>query len=547
VPPVYIELDKIYRQTDQKFISILNNLRDNNVNNKDLVILNQRYVPSFKPEESDSYIFLTTHNRKADEINRRALTKLPGSPVKFQAETGGDFKEHLYPVAPVLELKKGAQVMFIKNDYSGEKRYFNGKIGTIHSLDGGEIKVRFDDDSEEVVVDKYSWEKKKYALDKESNEIEEKITGTFSHYPIKLAWAVTIHKSQGLTFKKAVIDISDAFAPGQVYVALSRLVSLEGLILTSPFKISTIIPDHTIKQFSDQRTDPDDLMHSLQHDQEVFTGDMVRNAFDFESVFYSIDYHLRSYDKDLKRSVKQKHKPWAEQLLNDWHSEKTMARKFLGQLRKQTGYNFDSDKVRLLERIKAAREYFQPRIQSFSNRVLEKIGELKIEKGVKAYRNELRQLESIFYGQIQKIYKVETFIRTLLKGEELTKDILHNTSAYKDRKIKIPNLKIVKKKKSKINTKEVSYNLYKKGKKIPEIARERSLTYTTIEKHLAHYIKEGLIDVYELVKKKKVEKISAVIKKMGSEKLTPIKKVLGPKYSYGEIQMVIAHLECPYR
>jgi len=249
--------------------------------------------------------------------------------------------------------------------------------------------------------------------------------------------------------------------------------------------------------------------------------------------------------------------------LNDWHSEKTMARKFLGQLRKQTGYNFDSDKVRLLERIKAAREYFQPRIQSFSNRVLEKIGELKIEKGVKAYRNELRQLESIFYGQIQKIYKVETFIRTLLKGEELTKDILHNTSAYKDRKIKIPNLKIVKKKKSKINTKEVSYNLYKKGKKIPEIARERSLTYTTIEKHLAHYIKEGLvqksetgrtmallrmaIDVYELVKKKKVEKISAVIKKMGSEKLTPIKKVLGPKYSYGEIQMVIAHLECPYR
>ena len=236
--PLHIELNKIYRQSDKIFISLLNNLRDNSLTKEDIELLNKHYKPSFKPKRDDGYIFLTTHNRKADEINRQSLKDLPGKIFIYDAEIDGDFNEYLFPVEFKLELKKGAQVMFIKNDYSGEQRYFNGKIGLISYLSSDRIEVSFNDGTPPAAVEHYIWENKKFSLNKGTNEIEENIKGTFSHYPIKLAWAITVHKSQGLTFKKAIIDVSRAFAPGQIYVALSRLVSLDGLVLTGPVPLS---------------------------------------------------------------------------------------------------------------------------------------------------------------------------------------------------------------------------------------------------------------------------------------------------------------------
>ncbi len=244
---LHIELEKIYRQTDEKFISILNRIRENNLLESDLAFLNEHYHPLFKPAFDDGYIYLTTHNRRADEMNSNALKMLKGKLFSFDARVEDDFTDNLFPVEFTLQLKQDAQVMFIKNDYSGEQLYFNGKIGFVSVISDDEIVVSFKDGSPDATVERYTWENKRFFLNNETGEIEEKIIGKFIHYPIKLAWAITIHKSQGLTFKKAIIDVAGAFAPGQIYVALSRLESLDGLLLSSPLPATGPNPD---KDFS---------------------------------------------------------------------------------------------------------------------------------------------------------------------------------------------------------------------------------------------------------------------------------------------------------
>ncbi|GAF01874.1 ATP-dependent DNA helicase [Saccharicrinis fermentans] len=233
-PPLYVELEKIYRQSDDTFINLLNNLRNNIVTDADVKLLNKYYRPNYQQKSNEEIILLTTHNRIANDKNLKALRNIKEKSVFFKAEVIGDFSEHNYPTEAQLEFKKGAQVMFTKNDYSGEQKYFNGKIGTITRLHKDEIEVSFNNGDEPAIAEPYIWENKKYTVNKDSNEIEENIVGTFKQYPLKLAWAITVHKSQGLTFDKAIIDVQNAFAPGQIYVALSRLRSLDGLILTSP-------------------------------------------------------------------------------------------------------------------------------------------------------------------------------------------------------------------------------------------------------------------------------------------------------------------------
>ena len=231
-PPLYIELSKIFRQTDSNFISVLNNLRNNQITPQDVQILNQFVKPDFDLKANKGYITLTTHNSKADTMNAQALEDLKGELITYTPEITGDFPEKIYPIEYNLQLKVGAQIMFVKNDLNYEKNYFNGKMGVIKSLSSQEILVHFPEENKTIEVERYEWQNIRYKVNALTKEVEEEVLGTFVHYPIKLAWAITIHKSQGLTFDKAALDVSQVFMPGQAYVALSRLRSLDGQMVS---------------------------------------------------------------------------------------------------------------------------------------------------------------------------------------------------------------------------------------------------------------------------------------------------------------------------
>ncbi len=247
---ITIELKEIFRQSNRHFIDILNKIRDNEADNNTLEELNSRYNPGFDPDDREGYIRLTTHNQQAKNINLSRLEKIKGKEFQFTADIKGDFPEFSYPTEATLTLKKGAQVMFVRNDPSPDKLYFNGKIGRITEIDDSTVMVQCAGDSGPIPVEPAEWQNMNYRINESTREITEEIAGTFTQYPLKLAWAITIHKSQGLTFDKAIIDARASFAHGQVYVALSRCRSMEGLVLSSMISTFSIRNDTSVKSFS---------------------------------------------------------------------------------------------------------------------------------------------------------------------------------------------------------------------------------------------------------------------------------------------------------
>ena len=242
-----IELKKVYRQTDRHFIDILNHARDCTLTSQDISDLNARYVPGFSPKPEDGYIRLMTHNRQVDYVNETELEKLDSKPYTFVAAVTGTFPEESYPTADSLTLKKGAQVMFIKND--PERRFINGTLGEVKSIDKNSIAVRLAESGMVIDVEPMEWQNIRYQFDEESKEISSKQIGRFKQYPLKAAWAITVHKSQGLTFDKAIIDVHAAFSPGQAYVALSRCRTLDGLVLSSPVSASVFMKDKAVDAY----------------------------------------------------------------------------------------------------------------------------------------------------------------------------------------------------------------------------------------------------------------------------------------------------------
>ncbi|QHI37514.1 ATP-dependent DNA helicase UvrD2 [Kordia antarctica] len=289
-----IELKLIYRQQNQAFISILNEIRNDKLSPASAEILNKQYQPDFNPKKEDGYITLTTHNNRADAINQKELEKLKGKSKKYTAAISGNFNEKTYPNSENLVLKKEAQVMFIKNDSSPEKRYYNGKIGTVIHLDEDTITVKCSDD--DIIEATYeTWENIKYTLNQETKEISNNIEGTYTQIPLRLAWAITIHKSQGLTFEKAIIDAEASFAHGQTYVALSRCKTLEGIVLKTPIKSASIISDATINTFTKQleENEPDEA--DLQASKKAFQLNLMGEVFDYHSFMHPVKRLLDIY------------------------------------------------------------------------------------------------------------------------------------------------------------------------------------------------------------------------------------------------------------
>jgi len=365
-PPVYIEFQTIYRQSEEQFILLLNQVRNNEIDSNGKDILLSRYKPSFQPIKDDGFIILTTHNNKAEAINNNELKKLETILISFKAEIKGEVSEKSYPADEILNLKVGAQVMFIKNDSEKNKRYFNGRIGIITKIEGEKIFVKCKDELSDIEVKKETWKNIRYTLNKNSRLLEEEELGSFTQYPLRLAWAITIHKSQGLTFEKAIIDAGEAFAPGQVYVALSRCTNLEGMILKSEIRANTLYSDSRIVAFSQKSSTSSQLQQELAEGQKNYFQFILFSAFDFGLIIKNCQ-ELDSYVKEHYSSFNEETLQWIIQLNLKTQSQQETAKKFQGQLLQIFEEQDSSQKnEKLRKRVSAAAVYFCNELQQLS-------------------------------------------------------------------------------------------------------------------------------------------------------------------------------------
>jgi hypothetical protein len=562
-PPVYIELEKIYRQTDDVFIRLLNNLRNNSVGADDLALLKQFYREDFKPDLKDKYITLTTHNQKADALNRTSLAELKAELWRYKCDIEDEFSESSYPAEHVLELKVGAQVMFIKNDPTPEKRFFNGKIATVTDLQKDLIEVQTEGVKDKIKLEKFTWKNIRYTTDKVTNEIKEDVVGKFTQYPIKLAWAITVHKSQGLTFDKAIVDIGNAFAPGQIYVALSRLRSLDGLILTSLISGSGIRQDPNVSLFSKRKQEQPLLDEQIKSESEHFLRNYLLKCFDLSSLDNFVYEHVHSYTKDMNKSAKQKHFKWAQQLLKELTELKQNGNKFMSQILRLYQDRSKAGLELLLERTVAAENYFNPLLQQMSKNIFERMELVKQDKQVVAFLTELLEMEALFYEQYKSIRKATALLRATIAGRDFTKEDVNKLLNQAEREFQLqkvfamPNALDFNAKKTragkpkaekkdkvpKVDTKDLSLQLHREGKSIAEIAKERKLVVGTVEAHLAHYIATQEISAKGIIENRKLDKILKAIKELKTLQMNPIREHLGRDFSFGEIKIgVAAHL-----
>ncbi|MES2812354.1 MAG: helix-turn-helix domain-containing protein [Bacteroidota bacterium] len=564
-PPLYIELSKIFRQTDDLFISVLNNLRNNQISTNDVQILNQYVKPNFDLKENKGYITLTTHNAKADGMNAKALAELEGKLVQYQPEIIGDFPEKIFPVDESLQLKIGAQVMFLKNDLSPEKRFFNGKMGIIKSLSQEEILVHFPDENITITVDKYEWENIRYTVNHDTKEIEEEILGTFVHYPIKLAWAITVHKSQGLTFDKAALDVSQVFLPGQAYVALSRLRSLEGLVLLSPLQMNGISSDIDVMDYAENKADDEILANSLEQETKKFLLQCLKSAFDWNDLAQEWRNHQFSYNEKGENSEKSKHFIWAQKQTEVIWGILEPARKFSLQLDKLfSEENIDYQFIE--ERIHAAYGYFFEKMDNLVYEILWKLEEVKRIKKVKAFFDELLVLEELQIKAVLRLMKAKLLVKTIASRETISKENLtsEEIKTYKIKKseaiqqqFKALNITLIDddadierytkktkvKKVAKKSTVQETYELWLEQNTIKEIAAMRKLSAQTIGGHMAKLISSGAIPITAVLPEDKIEELAQAFKGYKEESLTPLKEKVGTKFTWDELKWFKASLE----
>ncbi len=632
---VQIELKHIYRQSDEHFIALLNKVRDNKIDQEVLTQLNSRYIANFQPKEEEAYITLTSHNQAARDINASKLALIEGKSLQYKATITGDFPSFSYPTDELLDVKMNAQVMFVKNDISQEKRYYNGKIGKVTRVVGEVIYVKCPGDTEEIDVKPDEWNNVKYTLDEETKEVKEEILGTFKQYPLKLAWAITIHKSQGLTFERAIIDAQAAFAHGQVYVALSRCKSFEGIVLYSKIAQSSVRTDTVVKNYTEEadKNAPDES-HLTQSKIEYQQG-LIHELFDFRAVKRHLENAKRTF---LTHENTVSSEAVAQVLLIEQQCRNeivVIGDKFKPQIE---GYFqqaiLPEENADLQQRIQKACGYFEEKLEllmpllkeipmATDNKAIEKLAlealqylekELFIKKACfvqaksgfvaqqylqtkanaeidylrapakpKVNKKTVAQQTShpdLYFAlhkwredlaanhdtegymilpqktlvQLVEMLPTSTAALKKVKGmgpakiKQFGTDILNVVNAYVDKnglqeiQLFLPDLEEVPKP-PKTDTKTLSYDLYKAGKTIEEIAAERGFAPTTIEGHLAHFVGTGHLDVLDFVEESKMQTIAAQFQQSETGLLGEVKAALGDDFSYLEIRMVQKHLE----
>ena len=564
-PPLYIELDKIFRQTDDQFIAILNNLRNNQISKDDLIFLNDYVKPDFDLKSNKGYITLTTHNAKADTMNAQALEDLEGTPITYKAEIIGDFPEKIYPIEFNLKLKVGAQVMFVKNDLNLEKRYFNGKIGVIKSIGKQEILVHFPEDNSTIEVEKYEWENIKYFVNDITKEIEEDVLGTFVQFPIKLAWAITVHKSQGLTFDKAALDVSQVFMPGQAYVALSRLRSLQGLVLLSPLRMNGISNDQDVMDYAENKASEETLTNSLELETKNFIHNYLKDSFDWQDLAQQWRNHYFGYKADSELSKKSKHIDWAKKQLDIVDQLLEPSRKFVSQINKLFSQeNIDLNFI--FERIQAAFNYFLQPMDNMVYEILWKIEEVQRTKNVKQFYDELLELEDLQTKAVMRLMKAKLLIETVVAGETISKEKLSSEAIkfYKTRKLETirqefnkVNITLIeneadidrysKKKKEpkepKKATIQETFELWNLKNDIDEIAKIRKLSPTTIEGHFIKLIENQTITIKEIVPEQKLKDLEAVFNGYEEDSLNGLMEMYPNQFTWNELKMFRASIK----
>lgn len=358
---VCLELDKIFRQRDADFVEILNQVRNNNISIEKFNRLNDRYTPDFDLENNQDFVVLTTHNAVSDDINESRLIDIDSKTFIFDAAIKGDFPEYLYPVEQQIVLKKGARVMFTANDHiNPERLYYNGKMGTVVELEDNNVYVTCDGEDDPILVNYETWENNTFSYNRKENSVDVKTIGTFTQLPLRLAWAITIHKSQGLTFQKVAIDAANSFTSGQVYVALSRCTSLDGIVLLSPINSNSIMVDSRIQRFSKNNFNEDLLPDFVNRKKRDTLCNMLIKLFSFNLLEVAV-LDLKGYVTEFRADFSDYTPEMVENILSIVQDLSDVGNRFAVQLRKITNAN---DFSLLNSRVNDAKKYFLQRLET---------------------------------------------------------------------------------------------------------------------------------------------------------------------------------------
>ena len=526
---VTIQLEKVYRQQDDAFLSILNDIRHGNPSLRTLQQLNSRYVA---PPAGQSFIRLTTHNQLADHYNETELARLTGKMFWYKAEVEGTFPETSYPTSDTMVLKVGAQVMFIKNDASGRHRYFNGRIGHVTYLDPKKVLVHCEGDKEPIEVEPLEWENTRYSLNPETREIEADVQGKFRQLPLRLAWAITIHKSQGLTFDRVVIDAGQSFAPGQVYVALSRCRTLEGLFLASPIEQRAVINDQRVESYiAHQEQAARESIEQLPLLRQEYERQLLLQLFDFQSLLRAeetmvrlmAEYFMRS-NADLMQLHNQAYARLRQQVVD-------VAAKWTAQIKAMPLDGLRQQQF--LDRVGRSADYFAKHIDALLMKPIQLSANIttnnkRAQSRLSDVLPELRQQWFLHSTLLGKMATTTFTVSDYLKERQMAM-----LDAADDQNLR----RLLKPQKEK--TTEVTFRLFNQGMSPAQIAAERNIGTATVMSHLATLVREKRISVDAVIPPERRYKIEKVIRAVGLDNgLTPIKNLCPPDVGWDELRMV---------